>query len=721
MDGYLPLPPLPGRINRLNELAYDLWWSWNPRAREVFRDLDYTLWRFTDHNPVLLLHLIEPDRLAAASSEPQFLRLYDDAIAGLDVVREGAGTWWSHQSPGRSQPIAWITPQFALHQSLPAESSSFGILSGDFCKEASDLGVPLVGVGLMYPRGYGHQRLSADGWQQERYEFIDWSDAPIGPALCPDGTRCSFGLPLGQDPVRLSVWQVRTGRVTLFLLDTDLPQNNAWDRELSSRCFVDDPDSRVRQCVLLGAGAARALELLGYDPAVWHVADGAAGMVTLELLNRLVGAGTDFETALDRVARTVLFSTRESTPPRRDSFSFTALDRHLASVWPALATHRESVLALGRLETDRGGSFNVSVLGARASALTNAPERGSGEGAAAAWQELRGEDESATGVRSIPDGVHLATWISADLSRLLDHYVGADWRERQDDDAAWSAVRQIPDAEVWAVRQRLRGYLVDFIRERARRGWAREQVSGDRLVALGTLLDAGALTIGFARPFSAAARPDLLFQDTDRLSRILTAARRPVQLVIAGKAHPGDERGKHLLQRVFRNALDPSFGGRVAFVEDFDLHVARLLVQGCDVWLSTSSEDAPTSLGGIKAAVNGVPHLATAEAWWAAGCTGENGWVIDGGRARDAVEQDVADSRAIYRLVEEQIVPMFYDRARAGVPERWTAVVKEAIVTTLPRFCARRVVKAFADAAYLPAMAGEDGPVTREPAASDKD
>jgi starch phosphorylase len=297
----------------------------------------------------------------------------------------------------------------------------------------------------------------------------------------------------------------------------------------------------------------------------------------------------------------------------------------------------------------------------------------------------------------------LSSWISADLARLFNEHVGEDWRERQDDPAAWDVIRRAPDAAVWAVRQRLRGYLVDFIRERARRGWASEHVSGSRLVALGTLLDAGTLTIGFARRLTVGARPELVFQDADRLARIMTAARRPVQLVFAGKAYPGDESGKHQLQRVFRNALDPAFGGRVAFIEDYDLHVARLLVQGCDVWLSTPGHGSPTSVGGIKAAVNGVPHLATADAWWVDGCSGDNGWVIDGGRTEDAVAQDLADSRALYRLLEEQIVPMFYERDRAGVPGRWTAVVKEAIVTTLPRFCARRAVKAFAEVAYLPA------------------
>jgi starch phosphorylase len=711
MDRYVPLPPLPARLGRLNELAYNLWWSWDPRAREVFRDLDYPLWRFTDHNPVLLLHLVEPDRLEHAASDPLFLGLYDEAIAGLDAVLAGAGTWWSQRLPGESQPIAWVSPEFALHQSLPVDASRLGVLSGDFCREASDLGVPIVGVGLMYPRGYARQRLSAEGWQQEHYDYIDWSDAPIGPAKSPNGDPCTFTLPLGADVVHVTVWQVCVGRVMLYLLDTDVPANTAWDRELSSKSFAEDSESQVRQSVLLGAGAVRALELLKIEPVVWHLAAGPAAMVTLERLNRSLQAGDAYPDALARVVETTVFCTRDVTPTRQDAFSFASLDRQIASTWSALAPHRDAIFALGRYDADRGASFNVSVLGARASALVNVAESAGAQRAASAWRDVCG---GAGGSAAIPlavaDGVHLSTWISADLAHLFDEYVGKDWRERQDDAEAWKGVHAIPAAAWWSLRQRLRGYLVEFVRERARRRWFREQASGNRLVALGTLLDASALTIGFARRVTDIARPGLLFQDAERLARLLTAARRPVQIVFAGKAHPGDESGKHHLQRVFRDALDPAFGGRVAFLEDYDLHVARLLVQGCDVWLSTPRRGGQSSLGGLKAAANGVPHLATADGWWLDGCNKKNGWVIDGGRPRDRAVQDAADARALYGLIETEIVPAFYERNRAGIPERWTELMAEAVTTTLPLFCARRTVKAFAEAAYLPASRPNSSP-----------
>jgi starch phosphorylase len=706
MERYVPLPPLPGRISRLNELAYDLWWSWNPRGREVFRDLDYPLWRFTDHNPVLQLHLVEPDRLDHAAADPEFLRLYDDALAALDVVRAGAGTWWSRWAPGPSQPIAWIAREFALHQSLPVDASSNGVLSGDFCKEASDLGVPLVGIALMYPRAFAHQRLSAEGWQQEAYEYIDWSDAPISPALCPDGSRCCLQVTVGEATVHVVVWQVRAGRVSLFLLDTDVTDNTPWDRELSSTAFHGDPDGAMRQAVLLGAAGVKALELLGVQPAVWHVADAGAGLVVVERLHRLVAEGARYDDAARQVRETTVFATRQPSPAREGSCSFAALDRHLAGTWPALVAHRERVLDLGQLETDRETVFNSGALAARGAGVTTVPETAAGAHAADAWNSVRAAHATAgpERVHAIADGIHVPGWVSADVARLFERYVGEDWRDRQDEEAAWNAVRGIPDAEIWEVRDRLRGYLVDFVRERARRRWSREQASGARLVALGTLLDARTLTIGYARRFADAARPELIFQDVERLARIVAAERRPVQIVFAGKAHPNDETGKHHLQRVFRRALDPAFGGRVAFVEDYDLHVARLLVQGCDVWLSTPRRGCAPSIGGLIAAVNGGAHLATPDGWWADGCSGGNGWMIDGRPAADPKAQDAADARALYAILEERVVPAFYDRARIGIPVRWTAIVKESIATTLPRCCARRAVKAFAAAGYQAAV-----------------
>lgn len=650
MDRYVPLPPLPARINRLNELAYDLWWSWNQGAREVFRDLDYPLWRFTEHNPVLLLHLVEPDRLEFAASDADFLRLYDNAVAALDATRSGTGTWWDRQGSGAG-PIAWVTPQFALHQSLPVHATSEGVISGDAAKEASDLGLPFIGVGLMYARAYPHQRLTAEGWQQESVEYLDWSDAPINPALRPDGSPCRFSLDIGGRPVAVAVWQVRAGRARIYLLDTDVPANPAWDRDLSSRCCDEDPEVWLRQSVLLGAGAVAALALLEIEPAEWHLGGAQASPVILERMHRLVADGASLDDASARVRATTVFRARVDAPSAAESISFAALEQHLATTWSALGPHREAVLALGRHDTDRGGTFNGAVLSARRSCAVKVAE----------------------------EGVHLASWISADLAAIIERHAGAGWRQYAADEPAWQALLDVPDEEIWTVRQRLRGYLVAFMRERARRRWAREQASGSRLVALGTLLDGATLTIGCAPRFSEGAGASL-FSDVERLARIATAARRPVQFVFAGRAGAGNDAGKHRLQQIFRQTLDPGFGGRLAFLEDYDLHVARLMVQGCDAWLTLPPRTAGPSLGAAKAAVNGVPHAGPAEAWGGDG-PAVPGWTVE-------------DARTVYSLIEEQIVPAFYERDRAQVPDRWTALVRETLVHALPRFTARKTLTA---------------------------
>ena len=547
MDGYVPLPPLPARISRLGELACDLWWSWNAPAREVFRDLDLPLWRFTNHNPVLLLHLVEAERLAHAAADPEFLRIYDHAIASLDVVRAGAGTWWSRrvriQADARL-PVACVTPGFSLHQALPLDSDGAAIAAGDAAKEASDLGLPFVGIGMMYPRAYMHQRLAPDGVQQEIYEHLDWSDAPVSPALCPDGSLCAFAVPLQGRMIQLRTWQVRVGRVTLYLLDPDIANNEDDDRRLSAAAELPHSAAALRRAELLATAAPRVLALLGIQPSA------------------IVAAET------------------------------------------------------------------------------------------------------------IGTGVHVPTWLAGGIAALVERHAGTDWRDHQDDEGWWQRVDAVPDAELWAARQRLRGYLLDFVRERARRRWTREQATGARLVGLGTLLDQETLTIGIARRFTAGHDLEVLFHDVDRLAAILTAARRPAQILVAGRAHPSDDDGRRALQNIFVRALDPRYGGRIAFLDDYDLHAARLLVQGCDLWLDLAPAAGPAPLGPAKAAMNGVPTLTV-----------------------DRSLPDRLAARQFYGRLEDEIVPIFYDRDRSGVPVEWMRRARETLRTAVPVVCARRALK----------------------------
>jgi len=704
---YSNLPPFPERIARLEDLAVDLWWSWHAATREVFRRLDYTLWRATAHNPARMLRLLSREQLEQAASDPAFLQLYDRAVAALDDARRAHNTWWSRTFPQLTGPIAYFSAEFALHQSLPIYAGGLGVLAGDHCKEASDLGVPLVGVGFMYPQGYFHQHISAEGWQEESYERLNWADAPIEPAVTPEGKPCLTAVPLGERSVLVAVWRVRLGGLQLYLLDTDLEENAPWDRELSARLYGGDRETRIQQEIILGIGGVRALKTLGVAPGAFHLNEGHAGFVVLQRIRDLVEEGVPFETALEQIRQTTIFTTHTPVPAGHDAFPFHLVEKHLAGAWGTVGPERDRVLALGAYDNGGGMQFNMTALAIRSAGSTNAVSQLHGEVTRAMfapmWPNL---PEAARPVTAVTNGVHVPTWIASEMANLFATYLGADWLERHDDPSLWDNVLAIPDEELWRVRSSLRRYLFTFVRERARQRWMEEHVGIPRVVAAGTLLEPDVLTLGFARRFTGYKRPELVFHDPERLARILNAAGRPVQIIFAGKSHPADDIGKHHLQRVYKRALDPLFGGRIAFVDDYDLHVAHFLVQGCDVWLNNPRKPLEASgTSGMKAAINGVPHLSIGDGWWAEGFTGANGWVIDGGAPQDNYDAvDAADAASLYRLLEEEVVPAFYDRDRSNVPRRWVAVVKEAIRTVAPRFSARRMVKEYCEKMYAPAL-----------------
>jgi len=707
MKRYSTLPSFPERLNRLPELAIDLWWSWHPEGRRVFRRLDYAVWRATAHNPVRMLWVIPPEKLQAAAGDPEFLALYDRAIEALDTAHAARNTWWSRQlAHPNGQSIAYFSAEFALHQSLPIYAGGLGVLAGDHCKEASDLGVPLIGVGFMYPHGYFHQHVSAEGWQEETNEAINWMDEPIEQASTPDGKPCLTPVPLDDRSVLVAVWRVRVGRINLYLLDTNLEENAPWDRELSARLYGGDRETRIQQEIILGIGGVRALKALGLQASVFHLNEGHAAFVVLQRIRELIDRGATFDAALEEIRGTTIFTTHTPVPAGHDAFPFHLVEKHLTGCWGTLGANRDRFLALGLHDSGAGPQFNMTALSLRSAGKVNAVSQLHGEVTRAMWDIWPGVAEPDRPVRALTNGVHVPTWLASDLSDLYARYLGPDWLERQDYPELWNGILSIPDDELWRVRQTLRRYLFAFVRERARQRWTEERVGIPRVVAAGPLLDPDALTIGFARRFTGYKRPELIFRDAERLTRILNAPGRPVQIVFAGKSHPADDIGKHHLQRVYKHALDPMFAGRVAFVDDYDLHVAHFLVQGCDVWLNTPRKPLEASgTSGMKAAINGVPHLSIGDGWWAEAYNGNNGWKIDGGVTGDNLDAiDVADADALYRLLEEQIVPRFYERDAAQVPHAWVAIIKEAIRTVAPRFCARRMVKEYVQAMYVPAL-----------------
>ncbi len=701
-------PPFPDRIKDLGDLASDLWWSWHNRSRALFKRLDYALWRLTAHNPVHMLRLISPERLQEVAQDRAFLVLYDDMVRGLKAARLGRDSWWSRSfGENGHKPIAYFSAEFALHHSLPIYAGGLGVLAGDICKEASDLGLPFVGVGFMYPQGYFHQKVSAEGWQEETYERLDWDDAPVVPATTPSGERCVVEVPLGNRTVHASVWLVSAGHARVFLLDTDVPQNAPWDRELSARLYGGNQETRIQQEIVLGLGGVRALNALGIRPGVWHLNEGHAAFVGIQRIWTMLEQDWDFDAALAEVRRTTVFTTHTPVSAGHDAFPFHLVETHLAGAWGSLGAHRERLLALGAHNNGGGTLFNMTALAMRSSSSVSAVSELHGDVTRAMWADIwPGVAPDDLPIGSVTNGVHVFTWLAPQFARLFDEHLGRDWRDRIDEPEFWDRVLDIPDADIWAIRRELRADLLAFIQSRARERWTHDKVSAAQVVAAGTLLDPAALTIGFARRFTGYKRPELIFHDSERLAAILSALRRPVQIVFAGKSHPADDTGKHHLQQVFRRAADPAFGGRIAFVDDYDMHVAHYLVHGCDVWLNTPRKPMEASgTSGMKAAINGVPNLSVGDGWWAEGYDGTNGWLIDGRTdGSDPAATDAADADALYRLLEDEVVPAYYDGEVHEIPKRWVQFVKQSIRTVMPRFAARRMVKQNVEHMYAPAL-----------------
>jgi len=702
------LPPLPERIGRLGELAYDLWWVWHQSGRQVFRVLDYRRWRLTSHNPVRMLRSMSRERLERAATDHAFLAAYDAALAELDAHRAVADqSWWTERSDeaGR-QPIAYFSAEFAVHQSLPIYAGGLGVLAGDHSKEASDLGLPLVGVGFMYPQGYFHQQMSEQG-QHEVYETLNWADAPVQLARTSTDEPCVVEVEVENRTLLVRVWRVQLGRVTLYLLDTHIDDNAPPDRELSARLYGGNHETRLRQEIILGVGGVRALRAFGVAPAVWHLNEGHAAFVALERLREAVSRGEPFDGALAGVRDTTIFTTHTPVPAGHDAFPTDLVERHVSRYWEGWADHMERFLSLGRHDQGGGPVFSMTALALQIAGRVNGVSRRHGDVTRLMWTAHRRTMASDSApITAITNGVHVASWVASDMAKLFERRLGANWLDRHDDPPFWERFLDTPDEDLWEVRQALRGYLFSFLRERARLLWTEQHANAARVAAAGVLLDPNALTIGYARRFTSYKRPELVFQDEDRLARILNSTSQPVQIVFAGKSHPADFPGKEHLQRVFARALDPRFGGRIAFLEDYDLHVAHFLVQGCDVWLNTPREPLEASgTSGMKAAMNGVPHLSTGDGWWAEGYTGANGWLIRGEEnGGDVTAVDAADARSLYRLLEESVVPTFFDRDAYGIPRRWLRLVKESVRTILPHFSARRMVKQYAGEMYRPPM-----------------
>jgi glycogen phosphorylase len=710
---------LPERISRLNDIAFNLWWTWSNPARLLFRELHPILWDVVEHNPVLFLHRIDRQRLEAAASNPDYLGRYDRIVTAFDRMQseDVSTTWIGINRPDLAdKPVAYFSAEFGLHRALPIYSGGLGVLAGDHVKEASDMGIPLVGVSLLYRQGYLRQRIDHEGWQHDVPANLDPASEPTTQVLNDDGSPLHIEVDLhdGTGPLRLAVWQVRVGRVSIYLLDSDVEGNPDWTRHLSSRLYGGDREHRLRQEIVLGIGGVRVLRALGINPVYWHANEGHAALHLVERVREHVAAGRSTDEAIEAVRRSTVFTTHTPVPAGHDIFPDEMIDRYFSRYWGELDVGREEFLRLGRVAGEPG--FNFTALSMRLAAHINGVSAKHGEVSRQMWQGLWGSaDVADVPIRSITNGVHLRTWISPDLRPTYDKYLPSTWRHQQENPLVWETIRNIPDEEFWDVHQFAKQALIDEIDERARRRYAEGQFDAWQVLSSGAFQNANVLTIGFARRFATYKRATLIFRDMDRLARILTNPDNPVQLIFAGKAHPADEGGKQLIQEIYTRARDPRFEGRIGFAEDYEMGLASLFVAGVDVWLNNPRYPMEASgTSGMKAAANGVLNCSILDGWWIEGFADDesNGWSIPSSEL-DGEAQDEAEADAIYETLERKVVPLYYRRDASGLPREWIDRAKSAVCTIAPQFSSRRMLIDYVTTLYGPA-AGSEGIGARE-------
>jgi len=698
---------LPRRINRLCELAYNLWWTWNPEAQRLFARIDSVQWEKTNHNAIQFLRSVDPNRYKnLINNDRYFLEFYDRIIRQFDDYMKTKDTWFTREhSKYINQPIAYFSTEFGLHETLPIYAGGLGVLSGDHLKGASDLGLPMVAIGFLYTQGYFSQHISEDGWQEARYLRLKFEDLPVLPFVDEEGKPMTISVELPGRNILARLWEIRIGRIPLYLLDSDVEGNSPTDRELTSRLYISDLDSRISQEIILGIGGVRALRALGYNPAVWHMNEGHSAFLVLERIRELVAAGNTFEQAAKLVRPGTVFTTHTSVPAGSDEFPLWLVDKYFSNLWPQLGLSREQFIDLAHHVLPWGESFSMPILALRMSSKRNGVSEVHGKVARKMWNFLWPNiKEDKVQITHITNGVHTSTWLARRLSNLYDRYLGNGWKDHVDDPETWLKIDDIPDTELWTIRRHLKRKLAYYIRDRSRDQWMHANVHPVQVIASGVLLDPYALTIGFARRFATYKRANLVLHDIDRLLELITRPDQPVQIIFAGKAHPADEPGKLLIQQVYRAVKKAENGGRLVFLDDYDMNLARYLIQGVDVWMNTPrppNEASGTS--GQKAAMNGVINFSVLDGWWREGFNGSNGWAIGDDREYETSEQqDAADADSLYDTLENKIVPLYYrDRSADGLPSDWIAVMKESICTLSPRFSIQRMVKEYTERMYL--------------------
>lgn len=698
-------PRIPERLARLVELSENLWYSWDKPTRTLFARMNPRLWDAVGHNPKIFLRRLDERTLVEAADDQVYLSAYHRVLSSYDTYHSD-----NHVHPGfrKEDLIAYFCAEFGFHESFPIYSGGLGILAGDHCKAASDMGLHFVGIGFLYRRGYFSQTIDAEGNQVVAHNETDASDLPVSPALDADGGEIVVSIDFPGREVLVRIWKAKVGNVSLYLLDTDLPGNDDSDRRISHQLYGGDNVMRIQQEIILGVGGVRALGALGLKPTVWHINEGHAAFLILERIRRLVEGGLDFSSALEAVASNTVFTTHTPVPAGHDHFQDEMVAEYFQHCCTLMGMPKEAMLALG-FDPESPGEFNMTALAVRGSRFQNGVSRIHGDVSsricAKFWPEIQPEENP---MSYITNGVHISTFLAEEWGDLFDKFLGGEWRNHVSDREFWSRIDDIPDHLYWSVRQSLKAQMLHGLRFQIRNRHLRNSESEahlDRLLKYLDSYDPNALTIGFARRFATYKRANLLFENIDWLKEIISNEDRPVIFVFAGKAHPADQPGQDLIRQINGISRMPEFEGRILLVEGYDMGLSRHLVSGVDVWLNTPLYPLEASgTSGMKASINGALNLSVMDGWWGEGYDGENGWSIMPSPVHlDVSRRNWEEGRALYEILQDKVIPLYYERGKYGYPEAWVKKSKRAMASVLPRFNSARMLEEYVSKCYLPA------------------
>jgi len=707
---YNVIPRLPQELEPLREMAFNLWWTWEPQARRLFRFLDVETWDRTNHNPVRMLQLVRQARLVEAARDEHFLRDLQDVYKQFNAYMARKDTYGKLRSGTTplKNPVAYFSAEYGFHESFPNYSGGLGILSGDHCKSASDLDLEFVAVGLLYRHGYFRQQIDKDGWQEavglnQNFAHLSLHEVKV------DGKPLKVSISLPGREVWIKVWRLDLGRIPLYLLDTTIPENQPTDYAITNELYGGDHDLRVRQEIVLGMGGVRALDALGIRPQVYHMNEGHSAFLSLERIRHYVkSGGLDFHEALQVVASSNVFTTHTPVPAGNDAFTRDMMQRYFANYPADVGITFDHFLSLGQTTVNPDPTFSMTILALRSSRFANGVSELHGKVSQGLWKDVwKDVPQDEVPITSITNGVHIKTWAAGEFHELYEKYLGADWEDHLVDEDYWRGVVEIPDEVLWSLHQLLKQRTIDFVRERLRRQRMRNGESPEAVRHANRLLNADILTIGFARRFATYKRGELLFSDPERLLELVTNDQRPVQFIFAGKAHPADEGGKKIIQQVYKYSRDPRFKNRIVFVEDYDTNVGRRLYHGVDLWLNNPLRPMEASgTSGMKLPPNGGLNFSVLDGWWIEGYNGKNGWPIGAEITEGNAElQDQVDIASLYHTLENQIVPLYYAKPDGKLPLAWIQLMRESIRTIVPQFNTHRMVTEYNERLYEKAAA----------------